>query len=63
MQLAICYKIATKLFDQHPSIINIKKKKFDSILNFKKTSSTEVEKVINNLSIVKVCQKMTFQQK
>ena len=49
--------IATKLFDQHPSIINIKKKKFDSILNFKKTSSTEVEKVINNLSIIKACQK------
>ena len=49
--------IATKLFDQHPSIINIKKKKFDSVLNFKKTSSTEVEKVINNLNIVKACQK------
>ena len=49
--------IATKLFDQHPSIINIKKRKFDSVLNFKKTSSTEVEKVINNLSIVKACQK------
>ena len=49
--------IATKLFDQHPSIINIKKKKFDSVLNFKKPSSTEVEKVINNLSIVKACQK------
>ena len=29
--------IAAKLFDQHPSIINIKKKKFDSVLNFKKT--------------------------
>ena len=49
--------IATKLFDQHSSIINIKKKKFYSVLNFKKTSSTEVEKVINNLSIVKACQK------
>ena len=49
--------IATKLFDQHRSIINIKKKKFDSVLNFKKTSSTEVEKVINNFSIVKACQK------
>ena len=29
--------IAIKRFDQHPSIINIKKKKFDSVLNFKKT--------------------------
>ena len=34
-----------------------KKKKFDSVLSFKKTSSTEVENVINNLSIVKACQK------
>ena len=49
--------IAIKLFDQHPSIINIKKKKFDSVLNFIKISSTEVENVINNLSIVKACQK------
>ena len=49
--------IATKLFDQHPSIINIKKKNFDLVLNFKKARSTEVDKVINNLSIVKACQK------
>ena len=49
--------IAAKLFDQHPSIINIKKKNFYSVLNFKKTSSTEAEKVINNLSIAKACQK------
>ena len=28
--------IATKLYDQHPSIINIKKKNFDSVLNFQK---------------------------
>ena len=41
--------IATKIFDQHTSIVNVKQKKFDSVLNFKKTSSTEVEKVINNL--------------
>ena len=43
--------IATKLFDQHPSIINIKKT-FDLVLNFRKPSSAEVQKVINNLSIV-----------
>ena len=49
--------IAIKIFDQHPSIINIKKKTFDPALSFKKTSSTEVEKVINYLSIVKDCQK------
>ena len=49
--------IAIKIFDQHSSIINIKKKTFDPALSFKKTSSTEVEKVINYLSIVKDCQK------
>ena len=49
--------IATKLFDQHPSIINIKKKKFHSALNLKENISTEAENVVNNLSIVKVCQK------
>ena len=49
--------IATKLFDQHPSIINAKKKKIDSVLNLKENNSTEVENVINNLSIVKACQK------
>ena len=48
---------ATKIFDQHRSIINIKKTNCDSVLNFKKPSSTEVENVINNLSIGKVCQK------
>ena len=49
--------IATKIFDQYPSTINIKSKNFDSVRNFKKPNSTEVEKVINNLSIVKACQK------
>ena len=49
--------IATKIFDQHPSIVNIKKKNDNLVMNFKKISSTDVEKVINNLSIVKACQK------
>ena len=49
--------IATKIFDQHPSVIHIKKKNFDSVLSFKKTSSAEAGKVINNLIIVKACQK------
>ena len=43
--------IVTKIFDQHPSIINIKKKNLDSVMNFKKTRSAEVEKVTNKLSI------------
>ena len=49
--------IATKIFDQHPRIINIKRKNPDSVLNFKKTSNTEVKEAINNLSIIKACQK------
>lgn len=50
--------IATKILDQNLSIINIKKKKFDSVLNFlKKFSITEIKKVIDNLIIVKACQK------
>ena len=50
--------IATKIFDQNLSIINIKKKKFDSVLNFlKKFSITDIKKVIDNLIIVKACQK------
>ena len=49
--------IATKIFDQHPRIINIKRKNSDSVLNFKKTSNTEVIEAINNLSIIKACQK------
>ena len=54
---SISLSIAIKIFDQRSSIINIKKKTFDPVLSFKKTSSTEVEKVINYLSIVKACQK------
>ena len=49
--------IAIEIFDQYPGIINIKKKHFDSVLNFKKDDRTEVEKVINNFSIHKACQK------
>ena len=49
--------IATKLFDQHSSIINAKKKKIDSVLSLKENNSTEVENVITNLRIVKACQK------
>ena len=50
--------IATKIFDQHPSIINIKKKNVDSVLNFRDTPVLKYNYyVIDNLSIVKACQK------
>ena len=40
--------IATKIFDQqHHNITNIKKKNFDSVLNFEKTNSTQVKKIEN----------------
>ena len=38
--------IATKLYDQHPSIINIKNKKFDSVLNFKKLAVLKYKKLL-----------------
>ena len=52
-----------QLFDQHPSITKIKKKNFDSVLNFQKLGSAEVQKVTNDLSIVKACQKDDIQTK
>lgn len=49
--------IATKIFDQHPSIINVRKRKFSSVLSFKTTGKLKVEKVIKILNIVKACEK------
>ena len=54
---SISLSIVIKIFDQHSSIINIKKKTFDPVLSLKKTSITEAEKVINYLIIVKTFQK------
>ena len=51
------FSIATQIFHQHPSIINIKKQNFDSMLNSEKNSITAIEEVINNLNVVKACQK------
>ena len=54
---SISLSIAIKIFDQHSSIINIKKKTFYPVLSLKKTSITEAEKVINYLIIVKTFQR------
>ena len=43
-------------FDEHPSIVKIKAKGFDSTFHFRKTSCNEVEKIISNLNIKKSCQ-------
>ena len=45
-----------KLFDKHPSIVEIKAKGFDSTFHLRKTSCNEVEKIISNLNIKKSCQ-------
>ena len=33
--------VATKIVDRHPSIIDLKKRRVDSVFNFKKTRSTK----------------------
>ena len=48
--------VATKIFDRHPSTINIKKRKFESIFNPKNTSKLKIEKVLNNLNILETCE-------
>ena len=40
----------------HPSIKNIKSKKFNSTFSFENTYTEVVMKVINNLNIAKTCQ-------
>ena len=56
MQLAIDIN-SNKTIRSTSKYYQYKEEKSDSVLSFKKTSSTEVEKAINNLSIVKACQK------
>ena len=43
-------------FRNHPSIKNIKKKKFNSTFSFENTDADVVMKVINNLNVAKICQ-------
>ena len=43
-------------FENHPSIKNIKSKKFNSTFSFENTYTDIVMKVINNFSIAKSCQ-------
>ena len=44
------------VFRNHPSIKNIKKKKFNSTFSFENTDADVVMKVINNLNVAKICQ-------
>ena len=43
-------------FEKHPSILNIKKRKLDSVFPFRKTTQEEVLKVIQVLNAKKICQ-------
>ena len=46
-------KEALRYFENHPSIINIKSKRFDAGFTFRDTSSSEVIKLIKTLNIKK----------
>ena len=43
-------------FENHPSINNIKSKKFNSTFSFENTYTDVVMNVINNLNVTKSCQ-------
>ena len=45
-----------KTFEDHPSINNIKSKKFNSTFSFKNTYTGLVTKITNNLNVAKSCQ-------
>ena len=42
-------------FEKYPSILNIKKRKLNSLFSFRKTTQEEVSKVIRNLNTKKSC--------
>ena len=43
-------------FEKHPSILNIKKRKLDSVFSFRKATQEEMLKVIHDLNAKKSCQ-------
>ena len=49
-------KEALSYFENHPSIVNIKRKGFDTSFTFKETNSNEIFKLIKILNINKACQ-------
>ena len=48
---------AINTFQNHPSVVNIKQKEFNSIFSFKNTNENEVRKIIQNLNVRKTCQR------
>ena len=49
-------KEALSYFENHPGIVNIKRKGFDTSFTFRETNSNEVFKFIKTLNINKACQ-------
>ena len=47
---------AVNTFQNHPSVVNIKQREFNSTFSFKNTNENEVRKIIKNLNVRKTCQ-------
>ena len=46
---------AINTFQNHPSVVNIKEREFNSTFTFKTTNENEVRKIIKNLNVRKTC--------
>ena len=49
-------KEALSWFENHPSIVNIKREGFDTSFTFIETNSNEIIKLIKVLNLIKACQ-------
>ena len=47
---------AINTFQNHPSVVNIKQREFNSTFSFKNTNGNEVRKTIKNVNVRKICQ-------
>ena len=47
---------ALNKFQNHPSVVNVKQKEFNTIFSFNNTNENEVRKIIKNLNVRKTCQ-------
>ena len=56
MKVVIHLKKPPNYFENHPSIVNIKRKDFDTSFPFRETNSNEVTKLIKTFNINKACQ-------
>ena len=46
---------AINTFQNHPSVVNIKQREFNSTFSFKNTNENEVHKIIKYLNVRKTC--------